>query len=217
MKKHENRLQRWFFAFWESIFMALNRSCYYSYNDKERNGRGQPMSFLLFLSDAAIPLFIFLIVGYGLFTGCDIYDTFIHGAVRGLKIVVEILPTLIGLMVAVGILRASGFMGWFAGLFSPLCERLYFPAELLSVAFVKLFSSSAATGLALDIFKEYGTDSLQGLGVSIMLSCTESVFYTMSVYFMAVRIRKTRWTLPCALLSTLAGIVMSIILAYAML
>ena len=174
------------------------------------------MSFLLFLSDAAIPLFIFIIVGYGLLTGCNIYDTFIHGAMRGLKIVVQILPTLIGLMVGVGILRASGFMVWFAGLLTPLCELVHFPAELLSVAFVKLFSSSAATGLALDIFKEFGTDSLQGLGASIMLSCTESVFYTMSVYFMAVKVKKTRWTLPCALLATLAGIVMSMILAYQM-
>ena len=174
------------------------------------------MSFLLFLSDAIIPLFIFVIVGYGLLAGCDIYNTFIHGAVHGLKIVVQILPTLIGLMVGVGVLRASGFMEWFAGLLAPLCELIHFPAELLSVAFVKLFSSSAATGLALDIFKQYGTDSLQGLSVSIMLSCTESVFYTMSVYFMSVKVRKTRWTLPCALLATLAGIVMSVVLAYAM-
>lgn len=174
------------------------------------------MPFLFFLSDAVIPIFVFVIVGYGLLTGCHIYDTFIRGAVRGLKIVWQILPTLIGLMVAVGILRASGFLQWFAGLLAPLCELVHFPAELLSVAFVKLFSSSAATGLALDIFKEYGTDSLQGLGVSIMLSCTESVFYTMSVYFMAVKIRKTRWTLPCALLATLAGIMASMILAYAM-
>lgn len=174
------------------------------------------MSFLLFLSDAVIPILIFVIISYGLLTKCNIYDSFIRGAVRGLKIVVQILPTLIGLMVAVGILRASGFMEWFAGLLSPLCELIHFPSELLSVAFVKMFSSSAATGLALDIFKEYGTDSLQGLGVSIMLSCTESIFYTMSVYFMAVKIRKTRWTLPCALIATISGIVMSIVLAYAM-
>lgn len=174
------------------------------------------MSFLLFLSDAAIPVLIFAIIGYGLLTKCNIYDTFIHGAVRGLKIVVQILPTLIGLLVAVGVLRASGFMEWFAGLLSPLCEMIHFPSELLSVALVKTFSSSAATGLALDIFKEYGTDSLQGLGVSIMLSCTESILYTMSIYFMAVKVRKTRWTLPCALISTLAGIIASVFLAYRM-
>lgn len=171
------------------------------------------MSFLLFLSDAMIPLMIFIIVCYGFLSKCDIYDHFIHGAVRGLKIVVQILPTLIGLMVAVGILRASGFMEWFTSLLAPVCERFHFPSELLSVSFVKMFSSSAATGLALDIFKEYGTDSFEGLCVSIMLSCTESIFYTMSVYFMTVKVRKTRWTLPCALLSNIAGIIASIFLA----
>ena len=174
------------------------------------------MSFLLFLSDAIIPVLIFAVISYGLLAKCNIYDTFIHGAMRGLKIVVQILPTLVGLMVAVGILRASGFMEWFTGLLSPLCKIIHFPSELLSVAFVKMFSSSAATGLALDIFREQGTDSLPGLSVSIMLSCTESILYTMSVYFMAVKIRKTRWTLPCALISTIAGIVVSVLLAYAM-
>lgn len=174
------------------------------------------MTFLLFLSDAVIPVLIFTIIGYGLLTKCNVYDTFIHGAMRGLKIVVQILPTLVGLLVAVGILRASGFMEWLAGLLAPFCEMIHFPPELLSVAFVKMFSSSAATGLTLDIFKEYGTDSLQGLGASIMLSCTESILYTMSLYFMAVKIRKTRWTLPCALIATLSGIAMSIFLAYAM-
>ena len=85
------------------------------------------MSVLLFLSDAMIPLLIFVIVGYGLLTGCNVYDAFIHGAVRGLKIVVQILPTLIGLMIAVGILRASGFLLWFAGLLPPVCEQSSFP------------------------------------------------------------------------------------------
>ncbi len=175
------------------------------------------MSFLLFLSDAAIPLVIFVIVAYGLLTKCNIYDAFIHGAARGLKITVQLLPTLIGLLIAVGILRASGCLPYLASLLAPLCGRLHFPPELLSVALVRLFSSSAATGLVLDIFKEYGTDSLQGLGASILLSCTEAVFYTMSVYFMSVHIKKTRWTLPCALLSALAGIAVSILLAHAML
>lgn len=175
------------------------------------------MSILLFFSDALIPLLIFVIIAYGLSTKCSIYDAFIHGALHGLKIVVQILPTLIGLLLAVGILRANGFLVWFANLLSPLCQRFSFPPELLSVAFVKLFSSSAATGLALDIFKESGTDSFLGLSVSIMLSCTESVFYTMSVYFMSVHMKKTRWTLPCALLATLSGIFMSVFLAHKML
>ncbi len=76
-----------------------------------------------------------------------------------------------------------------------------------------MFSSSAATGLVLDIFKEYGTDSRIGLITSIMMSCTETIFYTMSVYCMAAKVRKTRYTLAGALLATLAGVVASVFLA----
>ena len=83
---------------------------------------------------------------------------------------------------------------------------------LLPAAIVKMFSSSAATGLVLDIFKEYGPDSSNGLIVSLMGSCTETIFYTMSVYFMSVGIRKTRWTLAGALVATLAGLIASVIL-----
>ena len=80
------------------------------------------------------------------------------------------------------------------------------------MALVKLFSSSAATGLALDIFKQYGPDSQLGMITSIMLSCTETVFYTMSIYFMSVKVKKTRYTLAGALAATLAGVIMSVIL-----
>ena len=81
------------------------------------------------------------------------------------------------------------------------------------MAFIRLFSSSAATGMVLDIFKEYGTDSLTGLAASIMMSCTETVFYTMSVYYAAAKISKTRYTLLGALAATIAGILASLVLA----
>ena len=83
----------------------------------------------------------------------------------------------------------------------------------MPVTIVKIFSSSAAVSFVLDIFKEYGPDSLVGNMVSIMMGCTETVFYTMSVYFMSAHIRKTRWTLPGALVATAAGIAASIFLA----
>jgi len=88
-----------------------------------------------------------------------------------------------------------------------------FPSELVPVSVVRMFSSSAATGLVLDIFKEHGTDSLLGTTVSIMMSCTETVFYTMSVYYMTAKVSKTRWTLAGALVSTLAGLIASVVLA----
>ena len=104
------------------------------------------------------------------------------------------MPTLIGLMIGVGILRASGFLDFISKLIAPLTELVGFPSELVPVTVVKMFSSSAATGLVLDIFKEYGTDSLIGTMTSLMMSSTETIFYTMSVYFMAVKVSKSRWT-----------------------
>ncbi len=143
---------------------------------------------------------------------CNVYDSFVTGAKDGMKTVVEVMPTLIGLMVGVGVLRASGFLDFVCENLAAVAEVLHFPGELIPLAIVRLFSSSAATGLALDIFKEFGTDSYTGLVASIMMGCTETVFYTMSVYFMTAKIKKTRWTLPGALLATFAGIAASVII-----
>lgn len=171
------------------------------------------MKLLMFLSDMMIPLIIFYIVGFGLLMKKSIYDDFVEGARDGLKTVVQILPTLVGLMVAVGVLRASGFLDLLADLLGKVTQYIGFPSELVPLAIVRMFSSSAATGLVLDIFKEYGTDSHIGLITSIMMGCTETIFYTMSVYFIAAKVKKTRYTLPGALLATLAGIVASVWLA----
>lgn len=169
------------------------------------------------ISNIIIPVIIFYIVAYGLSNRCNVYEDFIRGAKDGFHTVIQIMPTLIGLMVAVGILRASGFLEFFGGLFSGVAERLGFSAELVPLMFVKMFSSSAATGLVLDIFKNHGPDSLIGLTTSIMMSCTETIFYTMSVYFLAAKVTKTRYTLKGALLATIAGIAASIVLAGRML
>ena len=96
-----------------------------------------------------------------------------------------------------------------------MAEKAGVPSQLIPVAVVKLFSSSAATGLALDIFKEYGPDSQIGLMVSLLLSCTETIFYTMSLYFMAAEVKKTRYTLPGALMATVFGMFMSILMVKA--
>lgn len=160
-----------------------------------------------------IPLIIFCIVGYGLLNHSNVYDDFICGAKDGLKTVVGILPTLIGLMMAVGILRASGFLDFLAELVGTLTEPVGLPAPIVPAAIVKMFSSSAATGLVLDLFQKYGPDSYIGMITSIMMSCTETIFYTMSVYYMTAKVKKSRWTLPGALLTTMVGMIASVILA----
>ena len=167
------------------------------------------------ISNMLIPALIFYIVAMGLSQKKDIYASFTKGAREGMKTVVGIVPTLIGLMIAVGVLRASGFLEFAGGLLGHAVTLFSdnFPNELVSLFIVKLFSASAATGLALDIFKEYGTDSFAGLATSLALASTETVFYTMSVYFMAAKVTKTRWPLAGELLSTFSGLVASVILA----
>lgn len=171
------------------------------------------MELLMYITDFIVPAVILLIVAYGVSEKVKVYDEFVRGAKKGFYTVIKIMPTLIGLMVAVGILRASGFLGFLAGLLGKLTDYIGFPSQLVPLAIVRMFSSSAATGLVLDLFKEYGTDSRIGLIASIMMSCTETIFYTMSVYFMAAKVKKTRYTLTGALLATLAGIVASVWLA----
>ena len=175
------------------------------------------MKVISFLSDFCMPFVVCWIVIYGWLGGCPVFDVFVKGAKRGLRTVAGILPTLIGLMVAVGILRASGFLDFFSSIIGHFTARIGFPGELVPLTIVKMFSSSAATGLLLDIFKEYGTDSHIGLTASLMMCCTETIFYTMSLYFMTAGIKKTRHTLCGALLSTFAGIAASVMLANLML
>lgn len=170
------------------------------------------MKFLIFVSNAIIPLLIFYIVAYGLSRKQNIYDDFIKGAADGFKTVIGIMPTLVGLMVAVGVLRASGFLTFLSQLLAGLMSFVHFPGELVPVTIVKMFSSSAATGLLIDIYKEFGPDSALGTMASIMMSSTETIFYTMSVYFMAAHVQKSRYTLAGALFATLAGVIASVVL-----
>ena len=166
------------------------------------------MNLILYLSEAVIPILVLLIVENGLMHRQHVYEDFLEGTA------VEIMPTLIGLMAAVGILRASGFLDFISGWLGKLMAATGFPTELIPIAVVKMFSSSAATGLLLDIYKTHGADSMLGRAASVMLSSTETIFYTMSVYFMSVKVKKTRYTLPGALFATAAGIAASVFLVW---
>ena len=141
------------------------------------------------ISNIMIPLIIFYIVAYGLATKTKVYDDFVRGAKEGFMTVFQIMPTLVGLMVGVGVLRASGFLDFLGRLLSGVTEKIGLCPDIVPVIIIKMFSSSAATGLVLDIFKTYGPDSVTGMITSIMMSCTETV-----------------------LLSTLTGVIASIVL-----
>lgn len=170
------------------------------------------MNILYYISDCMIPFVILYLVGYGMCKKVDIFDEFIEGAKDGFLTVYKIMPTLIGLMIGVGILRESGFMEWVANLLAPVVQFLHFPGELLPLFVVKMFSSSAATSLLLDIYKTYGTDSYLGTLASVLMSCSETIFYTMSVYFMTAKVTKSRYTLAGAMFATLMGAAASVVL-----
>ncbi|TCT11674.1 spore maturation protein B [Natranaerovirga pectinivora] len=174
------------------------------------------MRFVLYISEYLIPLVFIYIVGFGLISKVPLFDEFIEGAKDGFKVVFSIMPTLIGLMVAVGILRASGALDFLTMIITPVTNILKFPSEIVPIALMRTVSSSATTGLVLDLFKTYGPDSLIGRMTSIMMGCTETIFYTLSVYFLAINIRKTRYTITGALLANLAGIVFSVYITYSL-
>lgn len=133
------------------------------------------MNVLIHISNIIIPVVIFYIVATGLAQKQDVYSDFIKGAKDGFQTVIQIAPTLVGLMVAVGVLRASGFLAFLGRICEGMTRLVGIPPDMVPVVIVKLFSSSAATGLVLDIFKEHGTDSYIGLLTSIMMSSTDIV------------------------------------------
>lgn len=170
------------------------------------------MDFLIYISDYILPFTIFYIVGFGILMKTNVYDEFIKGAKDGFQVVINIAPTLVGLMVAIGILRASGALGILSQLIAPVTSVLKFPSELVPLVIVKMFSSSAANSLLIDLYKQYGPDSYLGQLSSIIMSCTETIFYTMAVYFMAAGVKKTRYTLLGAILATIVGVIASTVI-----
>ncbi len=168
------------------------------------------MRFIALISDMLIPIVFVYILFYGYAKKVDIYKSFADGAKDGFFVVLDIMPTMIGLMVAVGILNASGTLELVTKLVKPIAALIGYPAEVVPLTFMRLVSSSASTGILLDLFKTYGPDSFTGRFVSVMMSCTETVFYTMSVYFMALKVTDSRYTLAGALVANFAGIAASL-------
>lgn len=171
------------------------------------------MGFLLFLSDLMVPLIIFYIVGFGILAKRPVFDDFLCGAKEGMHTVVQVIPPLVGLMTAVGVLRTSGFLEFLSQILEAPATSIGLPGPVIPIAFVRLISNSAAVGLVLDLFKNYGPDSRIGLMASILMGSTETVLYCMSVYFGVAGINRTRYTLAGGLLTAFISLAASVFLA----
>lgn len=170
------------------------------------------MKIINYFSTAAIPVIIAVIILYGVIERKKVYDIFLKGAKDGIKILFQLIPTLIGIFVAVGALRNSGVLDLIINIISPLTNFLKIPSEIMPLALLRPISGSASIGVAVDIMQKYGTDTFIGLITSTIMGSTETTLYTIAIYTGCVGIKKTRFVLLAALLADLAGIIASVVI-----
>ena len=161
------------------------------------------------LSTLVVPVILCFTACFAMRRRVDVYSALTKGAEEGLTVLLHILPSLIGLLTAVYMFRASGAMEFLAALLSPALEKLGIPPETAMLVLIRPISGSAALAVGADLMREYGVDSLVGRTAAIMLGSTETTFYTISVYFGAAGIKKTRYAIPAALFADLVGFCMA--------
>lgn len=162
-------------------------------------------------TDWIIPCVTAIVMIWGLKNKTDIFGDFVEGAKENLRVCADILPTLVALITAVGMLRASGAMDLMTELCSGFFDRLGFPVQCLPLALIRPVSGSGALAVFEAILSENGPDSFAGKAASVMLGSTETTFYTIAVYYGAVRVKNIRHTLPAALLGDLTGFIVSVL------
>ena len=165
-----------------------------------------------YFSSAAIPIFILIIVFYGLKEKVKVFDVFLDGSKEGIEIVFKLFPTLLGIFLAIGALRSSGFIDLVVNLITPFTNLLEMPSEIAPLAILRPISGSASMAVATDIMQNYGVDTLSGLITSTIMGSTETTFYTIAIYTSCVGIKKTRGILAAALAADVAGIVASTVI-----
>ena len=164
-----------------------------------------------YISNIAVPFTIFIIVVYGLIEKNKVFDSFLEGANEGIKIIYNIFPTLLGLFLAINVLRESGVIDSFINFFNPLFTLLKVPTEILPLALLRPISGSASMAIATDIMQKSGVDSYIGLIASTIMGSTETTLYTIALYTSAIGVKKIRFVLAAALLADLAGMVTSVV------
>ena len=187
--------------FYLGLLVALGQQIYHEANttnisDIVRN----IMSFWL------LPILVSGLILFGWIRGVKVYDALVEGAKEGFQVAIKIIPFLVAILVAMGMLRASGCLDLLAYLISPITTFLGMPPEVLPVALVRPLSGTGAMGVMTEIMNTYGPDSLIGYMASTFYGSTETTFYVLAVYFGSINITKTRHALPACLSADIIGI-----------
>jgi spore maturation protein B len=148
----------------------------------------------------AVPVMLVGIALAGIVRKVKVYDVFIEGAKEGFEVAVKIIPFLVGILVAIGMFRASGAMELLLSALRPLATATGFPADLIPLAILRSLSGSGSLALTTDIIKTQGPDSLLARMAATMYGSTETTFYVLAVYFGAIGVRRTRHAVPAALI-----------------
>ena len=161
------------------------------------------------MTDYLVPLILLAVSALAIRKKENAYNIMLQGAEDGLKLLVSILPALILLLTAVYMLRASGAVEIISGFLSPVFKLFGIPPETAMLVFIRPISGSAALAVGAELMAQYGVDSEIGRTVAVMLGSTETTFYTISVYFGAAGIQKTKYTMPAALFADFVGFFMA--------
>ena len=170
------------------------------------------MNLINYISSAAMPMIILLIIVYGIIEKNKVFDSFLEGAQDGIKITLKIFPTLVGLFVSIGALRGSGFLDMLTNFISPLIKLIKIPSEIMPLAILRPISGSSSIAIATDIMKNFGVDSKTGLIASTIMGSTETTLYTIAIYTEAVGIKKIRFVLLAAICADIIGIIVSVLI-----
>ncbi|MCL2696093.1 MAG: spore maturation protein [Clostridiales bacterium] len=160
---------------------------------------------------ATTPLLILAVIGLAAVLRVDVFSTFVEGAGNALPLLKKLIPVMASIMLAIAVFRDSGALGFLTNFLAPAVEPLGLDARLLPLLLVRPFSGSAAIAAATEIFSQYGPDSQVGFTAGILVGASETIFYTIALYFGAVGVKKTRFAIPVALAAMLAAVVSGVI------
>lgn len=162
-------------------------------------------------TDLFIPVFIALVIVVGFVKRVPVFDAFTKGAESGLNILVNIAPTIVGVITAVNMLKSSGAMDALCELVTPLADTLGFPKEILPMVLLRPVSGGGSTALLTSIYKDLGPDSFAGQVASVLAGSTETTFYAVALYFGSVNVKKVRHTFAAALCADFTAAVMAVL------
>ncbi|WP_160670292.1 nucleoside recognition domain-containing protein [Clostridium sp. C8-1-8] len=163
-----------------------------------------------YLLKSIIPIIFLAILIYGMIKGRKVYEWFVEGAKEGLHVCYRIFPYLLSMIIAVKIFREARLLDMLNNLLAPAASIIGLPKELIPLILVKPLSGSGALGVFTDILKQYGADSYIGMVGSVIMGTTETIFYTITVYYGAVGIKKIRHTLWGAIMADLTAIIVAV-------